>query len=138
MAEAFFNEEMTKRGITGYRATSAGTAPSDSANPSVVAVMAEVGLSIPNTPGRLLTPHLTDNAVKFISMGCGDADACPARLRHDMEDWDIPDPKGKSVEEVREIRSMVRQGPLVDRRPGTLMASSRRSLDGPNSCDQEV
>ena len=109
MAEAFFNEEMKARGISDYRAISAGTAPSEHANPAVIAAMASVGISIPDTPGRLLTPELSTNAVKFISMGCGDADACPMRLRSDMEDWDITDPKGKSIEEVAEIREVVRQ-----------------------------
>lgn len=109
MAEAFFNDEIARRGITDYRATSAGTAPSDSANPAVVEVMAEAGLRIPDTPGRLLTFDLTKNAVKFISMGCGDAEACPSRLRSDMEDWEITDPKGRSLDEVREIREDVKR-----------------------------
>ena len=108
MAEAFFNDEMIKRGVTTLSASSAGTAPTDHANPAVVASMAEIGIHIPDVPGRLLTSTITENAVKFISMGCGDAEACPARLRADMEDWELPDPKGKSVEEVREIREQVR------------------------------
>jgi len=108
MAEAFFNDEMMRRGITEFRAQSAGTAPSDSANPSVMAVMAEIGLNIPNTPGRLLTPNLTDGAVKFVSMGCGDAETCPVRLRQDMEDWELDDPKGKTIENVRHIRAAVK------------------------------
>jgi arsenate reductase (thioredoxin) len=113
MAEAFFNEEMKKRGVDEYRAISAGTAPSDHANPAVIAAMASIGISVPDTPGRLLTPELSTNAVKFISMGCGDADACPMRLRSDMEDWDVTDPKGKSVEEVAEIREVVRHRVLA-------------------------
>jgi arsenate reductase len=108
MAEAFFNDEMAARGNSEYRAISAGTAPSGHANPAVIASMAEIGIEIPDVPGRLLTSELTNNAVKFISMGCGDADACPARLRADMEDWDLADPKGKSVEEVRKIRADVK------------------------------
>jgi len=108
MAEAFFNQEMRERGITKWRATSAGTAPSDHANPAVVASMAEIGLRIPDTPGRLLVPELMENAIKFISMGCGDAEACPMRLRGDMEDWELTDPKGKSVGQVRQIREEVR------------------------------
>jgi len=109
MAEAFFNDEVAKRGISDLRAVSAGTQPSDAANPTVVATMAEVGLHIPETPGRLLTLDLTKQTIKFISMGCGDAEACPARLRDDMEDWEIEDPKGQSIEKVREIREVVRQ-----------------------------
>ena len=109
MAEAFFNNELRNRGVTHLRAISAGTQPSQSANPTVVAVMAENGLEIPNSPGRLLTPELSTNAIKFVSMGCGDAEACPMRLRSDMEDWDIPDPKGKSLREVRVIRETVRE-----------------------------
>ena len=108
MAEAFFNQVMKERGITSIRGASAGTQPSDGPNPTVVEAMTEVGLHIPNTAGRLLTSQISANAVKFVSMGCGDADACPVRLRGDMEDWDLPDPKGQSLEAVRGIREDVR------------------------------
>lgn len=108
MAEAFFNQAMEAQGETRFRAISAGTAPSDHPNPAVVAAMAEINIVIPEEPGRLLTPALSANAIKFVSMGCGDAEACPARLQGDMEDWDITDPKGKSVEEVRQIRADVK------------------------------
>ncbi len=109
MAEAFFNEEVKRLNISDVRAISAGTAPSDSANPVVVAAMAEIGITIPDTPGQLLTPLLTTNAVKFVSMGCGDAEACPMRLRADMQDWELVDPKGKSIDDVRLIRESVRK-----------------------------
>lgn len=109
MAEAFFNDEMKQRGITEYRAASAGTMPSDHANPAVVASMEELDFHIPDTPGRLLTPEVSANAVKFVSMGCGDAAACPVRLQGGMEDWELEDPKGKTVEEVRQIRDEVRE-----------------------------
>lgn len=129
MAEAFFNAEMQRRGITNCRAISAGTAPASSADPTVVAVMAEVGLEIPDVPGRLLTDELSQNAIKFVSTGCGDADACPIRLRGDMEDWEVTDPKGRSLDEVREIREDVhrRVDTLIDRLGvlGTFTQSSR-------------
>jgi arsenate reductase (thioredoxin) len=68
--------------------------------------MAEVGIEIENRPGRLLTQEMTDEAVAVIGMGCAVEEACPA-LRVPLQDWELQDPKGRSPEEVAEIRDTI-------------------------------
>lgn len=102
MAEAFFNEMAGDR----YRGLSAGTEPAERPHPEVVKAMAEVGVEIPDSPGTLLTQELADGAVRVIGMGCAVEEACPA-LRVPLEDWELDDPKGKSPDEVGEIRDMI-------------------------------
>jgi arsenate reductase len=102
MAEAFFNQMAGDR----YRGLSAGTEPASRPHPEVVEAMAEVGLEIPDTAGTLLTQELADSAVRVIGMGCAVEEACPA-LRVPLEDWELDDPKGRSPEEIAEIRDMI-------------------------------
>jgi arsenate reductase (thioredoxin) len=102
MAEAFFNQIAGNR----YRGVSAGTIPAQHPHPEVVATMAEVGIEIENRPGRLLTQEMTDEAVAVIGMGCAVEEACPA-LRVPLQDWELQDPKGRSPEEVAEIRDTI-------------------------------
>ncbi|MDQ3940182.1 MAG: arsenate reductase ArsC [Actinomycetota bacterium] len=102
MAEAFFNQLAGER----YRGLSAGTDPARKPHPEVVDAMREVDIDLDNTPGTLLTPELAESAVRVIGMGCAVEEACPA-LTVPLEDWDLPDPKGKSREEVAEIRDRV-------------------------------
>lgn len=102
MAEAFFNDLAPDR----FRALSAGTEPAAHPHPEVVRAMRDSGLEIPDTPGRLLTPDLADQAVQVIGMGCSVEEACPA-LRVPLEDWELDDPKGRSEEEVVVIRDEI-------------------------------
>lgn len=102
MAEAFFNQMAGGK----FRGVSAGTQPAESPHPEVVEAMREIGIELPSTPGVLLTQEMTDAAVKVIGMGCAVEEACPA-LRVPLEDWSLDDPKGKSPEEVAEIRDTV-------------------------------
>lgn len=102
MAEAFFNDLAGDR----YRAMSAGTQPAAQPHPEVVAAMDEVGLEIPSTPGRTLTAELAEQAIRVIGMGCDIESACPA-LSVPLTDWELPDPKGKNLEEVGEIRDQI-------------------------------
>lgn len=102
MAEAFFNQIAGNR----YRGVSAGTIPAQHPHPEVVAAMAEVGIEIENRPGTMLTQEMTDEAVAVIGMGCAVEEACPA-LRVPLEDWELEDPKGRSPEEVAEIRDTI-------------------------------
>ena len=99
IAEAFFNDLARGR----FHAASAGTVPADHPHPEVVAAMAEVGIDVPDVPGRLLTEELAETAGTIVTMGCNVEDACPA-LTVETEDWGLDDPAGKSVEEVAEIR----------------------------------
>ena len=102
MAEAFFNDLAGDR----YEGRSAGTMPADHPHPEVVEAMAEVDLKIPNTSGTLLSQELANEATRVIGMGCAVEEACPA-LRVPLEDWELDDPKGKSADEVAEIRDRI-------------------------------
>ena len=102
MAEAFLDELAGDR----YEAISAGTEPADQPHPEVVEAMAEVDIKLEETPGMLLTGELAESAVRVIGMGCAVEEACPA-LTIPLEDWELPDPKGKSAEEVAEIRDRI-------------------------------
>ena len=99
IAEAFFNELARGR----FHAASAGTMPAEHPHPEVVAAMAEVGIELPDVPGRLLTEDLAESAAKLVTMGCNVEDACPA-LTLETEDWELDDPAGKPTEEVAAIR----------------------------------
>ena len=102
MAEAFFNDLAAGR----YLGLSAGTEPADRPHPEVVQAMRDADLELHDGPGTLLTPELAESADRVIGMGCAVDEACPA-LTVPLEDWDLPDPKGKSPEEVTEIRDLV-------------------------------
>jgi len=84
---------------------SAGSDPADSLNPAVVAAMAEVGIDL----SRELPRPLTDASVKaadvVITMGCGDA--CPVYPGKRYEDWQLQDPAGQPIEQVRRIRDQI-------------------------------
>lgn len=102
MAEAFFNQ----LGGDRYEGRSAGTVPADAPHPEVVTAMSEVGVELDGGPGTMLTQDMTDDAVRVIGMGCAVEEACPA-LRVPLEDWELDDPKGKSSDEVAEIRDRI-------------------------------
>ena len=102
MAEAFFNELARGR----YRGTSAGTEPAPRPHPEVVTAMNEVGIELEQRAGTMLTQDLADEAMRVIGMGCAVEEACPA-LRVPLEDWELEDPKGRSPEQVAEIRDEI-------------------------------
>jgi arsenate reductase len=108
MAEAFFNRLARERGLDAV-AESAGTAPGERVNPQAAEAMAEVGISLEDHRPRPLTPALTAQAARIITMGCGvDAASCPAGT-YLSEDWQLPDPHGQPIETVRAVRDQVRQ-----------------------------
>ncbi|HEY7597256.1 MAG TPA: arsenate reductase ArsC, partial [Actinophytocola sp.] len=88
--------------------------PADQINPAVVEAMAELGLDL----SKAFPKPLTDDAVQasdvVITMGCGDA--CPVYPGKRYLDWDLPDPAGKPVDQVRPIRDE------IDRRVRALLA----------------
>lgn len=102
MAEAFLDNLAGDR----FEAISAGTQPAKKPHPEVVKSMNEIGVPLRDGPGRTLTPELADEATRVIGMGCAVEEACPA-LRVPLEDWKLDDPKGKSPEQVAEIRDMI-------------------------------
>ena len=96
------------------RVRSAGSEPTDRVNPAVVQAMAEVGLDISKEFPKPLTDVAVREADVVITMGCGDA--CPLYPGKKYLDWDLPDPSGRPVEEVRPIRDE------IDRRIRALLA----------------
>jgi arsenate reductase len=103
MAEAFFNKMVGGRA----KGTSAGTQPSDKINPLVVAAMQEVGIDIRHKRPKKLTLEMMEDVDLVITMGCGAEGVCPASFVL-TEDWQISDPEGKPMEQVRRIRDEVK------------------------------
>lgn len=103
MAEAFFNK-MVKEKAKGF---SAGTQPSDKVNPIVVEAMREVGIDIHHKKPKMLTLEMMEGVDRVITMGCGAEGVCPASFVP-TEDWQLDDPEGKPIEQVRQIRDEVK------------------------------
>jgi arsenate reductase len=101
MAEAFFNQIAKGKA----RAISAGSQPADRVNPVVVEAMREIGIDISRNKPKLLTLELMEGIEKAITMGC--ENACPVTTV-ETEDWDLPDPKDKPIEQVRKIRDDIK------------------------------
>ena len=104
MAAAFFNALADPSQAT---AVSAGTEPAERVHPEVVEGMREVGLDRDMARPRRLTEDVASGATLLVTMGCGEA--CPYVPGLRREDWPVPDPKGQSVERVRDIRDEIRR-----------------------------
>ncbi|MFD5317751.1 arsenate reductase ArsC [Streptomyces sp. NPDC127098] len=87
------------------RVRSAGSAPADAVNPSVVEAMAEVGVDISAETPKVLTATAVRSSDVVITMGCGDA--CPVFPGKRYLDWALDDPAGRGVEAVRPIRDEI-------------------------------
>jgi len=87
------------------RVRSAGSAPAAEVNPAVVEALAEVGLDVSREFPKPLTDEAARSADVVVTMGCGDA--CPFYPGKRYLDWELPDPAGKPLEEVREIRDEI-------------------------------
>ncbi|MCD6020406.1 MAG: arsenate reductase ArsC [Actinomycetia bacterium] len=84
---------------------SAGSTPADEINPAVVAAMEEIGLDLSKEFPKPLTTEVVEAADVVVTMGCGDA--CPIFPGKRYLDWELTDPSGKSVDEVRSIRDEI-------------------------------
>jgi len=84
------------------RVTSAGSDPADRVNPAVAEAMAEIGVDISREVPKPLGAGQAEAADVVISMGCGDA--CPVFPGKRYLVWELPDPAGLTVEQVRAIR----------------------------------
>jgi arsenate reductase len=84
------------------RVRSAGTEPSDEIDPNVVLAMAERGLDVAAARPRGLRDEDLRDADVVITMGCGDA--CPVVPATRYLDWDLPNPAGRPLAEIRPIR----------------------------------
>lgn len=89
-----------------HRAASAGTTPADHVHPEVIEVMRELGLDLSGATPRLLTTDVAAWADLIVTMGCGDQ--CPYIPGKRYVDWDLPDPRGRAIHEVRAIRDEIR------------------------------
>ena len=85
-----------------HRALSAGTTPADRVHPEVVAVMGELGIDVGGRVPRRLDRDVAEAADVVVTMGCGDE--CPYIPGKRYVDWDLADPKGRPLDEVRATR----------------------------------
>jgi protein-tyrosine-phosphatase len=108
MAEAFFK----KYAKNSFNVISAGTDPSDNLNPVVVSVMNEIGIDLKNQQPQLLSTSMITNSNKTVNMGCMDKESCPSLFVKDVDDWNMDDPKGKSIDDVRKIRDQIKHNVL--------------------------
>jgi arsenate reductase (thioredoxin) len=98
MSAALFERAAAGR----HEGSSAGTQPADRVHPEVVAAMRELGVDLADRQPRRLTEDLTREADVVVTMGCGDE--CPYIPGKRYIDWDLPDPAGRPIEEVRALR----------------------------------
>jgi protein-tyrosine-phosphatase len=101
MSQALF--ERSAEG--SHRAVSAGTTPTDRVHAEVLEVMDELGLDLRGRRPRPLTHELAAQADVIVTMGCGDE--CPYVPGKRYLDWDLPDPQGRPLEEVRSTRDEI-------------------------------
>ncbi|MFT4284429.1 MAG: arsenate reductase ArsC [Protaetiibacter sp.] len=88
------------------RVLSAGSEPADAVNPAAVAAMAEEGIDIAAARPELLDPDAVRASDVVVTMGCGDA--CPVFPGKRYEDWELDDPAGRGLADVRPIRDAIR------------------------------
>jgi len=110
MSQALFERAAPGR----HRALSAGTTPAEHVHPEVIEVMRELDIDLSTRRPQLLTRELAEQADVVVTMGCGDE--CPYIPGKRYIDWDLPDPKGRPLEEVRATRDE------IDRRARELSA----------------
>src|SRR5262249_22720559 len=103
MAAAFFSQMADPQQA---EAVSAGTEPAEHVHPEVVHVMREAGVDLGANRPQRLTDDLARSASLLITMRCGDA--CPYEPGLERDDWPLPDPKGRPLDEVRRIRDDIR------------------------------
>ena len=111
MSQALFERAAAGR----HTAESAGSVadPSGHVHPEVVTAMAELGVDVSARRPQPLTHALAQRADLVVTMGCGDT--CPYIPGKRYIDWDLPDPKGRPVDEVRTTRDD------IERRVGELL-----------------
>ena len=112
------------------RVRSAGSEPADRLNPAVVQAMAEVGIDISAERPKLRKEDVVRDAHVVITMGCGDA--CPVFPGIRYEDWELADPAGKPLDEVRGIRDEIdrRVLALLDELTGQPESAERSEASG--------
>jgi arsenate reductase len=111
MSEALFTRAAGGRHTAG----SAGTSPASQLHPKVVNAMSELGIDLAEREPRRLTRELAQEADVVVTMGCGDQ--CPVIPGKRYVDWELPDPAGRPLAEVRATRDQIalRVEELVER-----------------------
>ena len=103
IAEGFFKKYAPK----GFKVQSGGTKPVSQINPIVVEAMREVGIDISKQKSKEITEEMMRSSDPIVNMGCMDKNFCPTLFLPKVIDWNLEDPKGKSIEKVREIRDEI-------------------------------
>lgn len=103
IAEGFFK----KYAPTGFKVQSAGTKPVSQINPIVVQAMREVGIDITSQKSKEITEEMIRSSDTIVNMGCKDKSFCPTLFLPKVIDWNLQDPKGQSIEKVRQIRDEI-------------------------------
>ncbi len=103
MAEAFAK----KYGADNVSVSSAGNKPADKVTPIVVEVMKEKGIDISTNKPMEITAKMAMDADLIVTMGCSAQGICPGPFFKPTVDWALEDPKGKSIDKVREIRDEI-------------------------------
>jgi arsenate reductase (thioredoxin) len=103
MSEALFERAAGGR----HTAASAGTTPADRVHPEVVGVMREEGIDLSDRVPQKLKREAAEQADVVVTMGCGDE--CPYVPGTQYIDWDLPDPEGRMIEEVRQTRDEIKR-----------------------------
>jgi len=98
MSQALFERAADGR----HPALSAGTIPAERVHPEVIAVMRELDIDLSGRRPQPLTRELAQQADVVVTMGCGDA--CPYIPGKRYINWELPDPRGRPIAEVRRIR----------------------------------
>jgi arsenate reductase (thioredoxin) len=98
MSQALFERAAAGR----HTSLSAGTTPAEGVHPEVITVMQELGIDLSDRRPQLLKRELAEQADIVVTMGCGDE--CPYIPGKRYIDWDLPDPRGRPLDEVRAIR----------------------------------
>jgi protein-tyrosine-phosphatase len=101
MSRALFERAAAGR----HTAMSAGTTPADRVHPEVVEAMRELNIDLADRGPQLLTRELAEAADVVVTMGCGDS--CPYIPGKRYIDWDLADPKGRPLAEVRATREKI-------------------------------
>jgi protein-tyrosine-phosphatase len=101
MAQALFEQAAHGR----HTAASAGTDPADRVHPEVIEVMGALGIDLVDRRPQPLTRELAEQADVVVTMGCGDQ--CPFIPGKRYIDWDLDDPKGRPINEVRTTRDEI-------------------------------
>ena len=105
MAEGFFKKYVPN----GFKTLSAGTKPVYQLNPIVVEAMKEVGIDISKQKSKELTDEMIQDSENVVNMGCMEKNFCPTMWLPKVIEWGLEDPKGQSIEKVRETRDEIEQ-----------------------------